>query len=99
MSSWKVLVLESGAEEIANRNLHAGIGFAVPVHSQHQFAQMKWDGRIDGEPDMPDRSRTLDVRERHRGPGFHRNPIVVAAGEVRAGGTAGNRVAQVGQPV
>jgi hypothetical protein len=99
MASGNVFVFKSGSEEVTDGNFYAGIGLAVPVHAQHQLAQMERAGRIDGEPDMPDGTGALNVREGDGGPGFHLNPIGIAASRVGAGSAAGNGIAEIGESV
>ena len=97
MSARNIFVFESGPEEIADRNFHTRLGLAVPVHAQHQFAQMKWTGRVDGEPNMPDRACAFNLRERGGGFGFHFHPVRVAARTVCTRCAPGNRVVEIGQ--
>jgi hypothetical protein len=77
-------VLEAGPKEIAYRHLDAGICFAVPVHPQHQLAQMERTRRVDGEPNVPDGAGALDICECGGRPGLQWNPVRIATGTVRA---------------
>src|SRR5271169_3009176 len=61
MAAGNVFVLEAGAEEVADGDFDAGIGFPVPVHAEHQLAQMERRWRVDGEPDVTDCAGSLNV--------------------------------------
>src|SRR6266851_8616950 len=52
------------------------------VHPEHQLAQMKGTGRVDGEPNMPDGACPVYIRELDRGLGLHFDPVRIAAGAV-----------------
>src|SRR5713101_5237502 len=82
MCAGNIFVLEPGSEEISDRNFHARLGFAIPVHPEHQLAQMKGTGRVDGEPNMPDGACPVYIRELDRGLGLHFDPVRIAAGAV-----------------
>ena len=82
MCARNIFVLEPGSEEISNRHFHARLCFAIPVHPEHQLAQMKGTGRVDREPNMPDGAGPVYIRERDRGLGLHFNPVRIAAGAV-----------------
>jgi hypothetical protein len=36
-----IIHLKSGSEKVSDGNFHARFGFAIPVHAQHQLAQME----------------------------------------------------------
>ena len=84
MTAGNFAIFEASSEEVANRNLHAWVGLAIPVHPQNQLAQMKRTWRVDRKPDVPDGTGARYVREGDCGVGLYFDPVCIAARAIGA---------------
>ena len=71
-------------KEVADWHFHAWVDLSIPVHAQHQLAQMKGTRRVDREPNMSDGSSALEVCKCRRRKCLYLNGIRVPAGDVAA---------------
>ena len=82
-----MVIAETEAEEIAERNLDAWGSLAVPVHAQNQSFQMIGLGIGNCEPDVREHAGPFHVKNRERSARFNAPKICIAASGVRAGDT------------
>lgn len=74
------------AEEIAIGDAHAGVFLTIPMHFEHQFAQVLRGVAAGGHPDVTDATRAFDIGQHVRLARRYYSEIAVGAASIPAGG-------------
>src|SRR5256886_6336933 len=81
----KKILAEAETEKIADRGFDAGRRFTVPIHAKDKFLEMEVFRGGDGDPDVRNDARAVNVKEIERSAGRNGASVGVAAAAVVTG--------------